>query len=182
MDYDDIYNHVTQPEEVYLLHKDDQLVAMGSYSRARFSGYPSLVVEGIAVSPEMQGRGVFREITANVENREEVICLRTQNPRMYRALEKYCKDVYPGQFKIPSKVREIREEFADSLNCEIDENGVVKGYYGGLFYGKIPYHEKVNLLFEELGVNLDKGDALLLVGIKYTDDIELDPGVVMGII
>ena len=164
LEFNDIYQHVTSPEQVFLLNHRDKIIAMGSYNKRNFVGNDCLIVEGIAVVPEMQGRGIFKEITDAARHGEQIICLRTQNPRMYGALQKYCDTVFPGDEKAPYNIEKIRDEFAKYLNCKIDENGIIKGYYGGLFYGIKPTHQKVDPLFQKLGVNLENGDGLLVIG------------------
>lgn len=165
LEYDDIYQHITSPENVYLL-KNGEINAMASYNRRVLSGIPALVAEGIAVAPEIQGKGLFRMITDVARERESVICLRTQSPRMYRALEKYCSAIYPGPNSMPRAIGEIRGDLAEHLGCAIDEKGVVKGYYGGLFYAQEPAHKSVSPFFKEVGVDVNKGDALLVVGVR----------------
>jgi hypothetical protein len=111
-------------------------MAMGSYNIGIFSGFPSLIVEGIAISPEFQGKGVFQRVTNEAYNGESIVCLRTQNPRMYKALQNYCNFVYPQTYlETPEAIKAVRQDFASYLKCELNENGVIKGYYGGLFYG-----------------------------------------------
>jgi hypothetical protein len=169
MDYEDIFRHVTEPERVFLFEQKNngslEVLAMGSYNRALLSGIPCLIVEGIAIDPLMQGRGIFKEITEMAINQEAVICLRTQNPRMYRALEKYCSYIYPNEREMPLAITAVREELAKYLRCKTDEKGIVKKYYGGLFYGEEPKHEKAGELFNSLGIKLHNGDALLVVGV-----------------
>lgn len=163
---DDIYEHAISPEFVYLLEsRDSDILAFAGYNQLNLSGIPCLVAEGIAVHPSFQGRDLFRKLTDCAANGESVICLRTQNPRMYRALEKYCSVVYSGEH-IPEAICAIRKDLASHLGCTLDEKGVVKGYYGGLFYGKEPVHKRVSPFFEELGVDVNNGDALLAVGVR----------------
>ena len=163
-DFQDIYNHVTTPENVYLLRNGD-IKAMASYSRATLSGFDSLIVEGIVMLPEIQGKGLFKEITKHVADSEAVIGLRTQTPMMYGALLSYCHDVYPNCDKMPAAIKAVRDDFAKHLGCEIDDRGVIRGHYGGLFYGKEPCHKEYDLLFKKyLGMDLNKGDAVLLIG------------------
>ena len=47
---------------------------------------------------------------------------------------------------------------------EIDANGKINGYYGSLFYGIEPTHERIDPLFQKLGIDKNKGDGLLVVG------------------
>jgi len=161
----DTYNHIISPEKVYLLRVDGRVVAMASYSTRDFSGISGLVVDGITVSPKFQGKGVFRELTDLVVNGESVICLRTQNPQMCRALETYCSSLYLGG-ELPEAISAIRNDFAAYLGSEIDEKGIVKGHYGGLFYGERPTHLKTDKVFEGMGLDVNNGDAVLAVGVR----------------
>jgi len=140
--------------------------AMASYNKQILSGLPSLIVEGIAVNPALQGKGFFRSVTDIARDGEAVICLRTQNPRMYRALENYCSYIYPCVEQTPEAIRVIIDDLARHMNCQIDEKGIVRGCYGGLFYGEEPTHKNVSSFFDALGMKLNKGDALLVAGIK----------------
>ena len=166
MDYQDIYLHVTSPGTVFLAEEQNRVLAMASYNSVVLSGIPALIVEGIAIEPETQGKGIFSRITDVARDGEYAVCLRTQNPRMYRALQKYCSLMYPNGEEMPSVISEIRTALAKCMSCEINENGVVKGYYGGLFYGEEPTHPKVTSFFrQELDLRLERGDALLCIGL-----------------
>ena len=169
MDYQDIYDHVVSPDRLLVLieNKSKGVLAMGGYSTRTFSGEPSLIVDGVAIAPEMQGKSLFRDITEALCLDESFVCLRTSNPRLYRALENCCSAVYPGKKPMPKSVRKIRDEFASHTGCEITEEGIVRGYYGGsLFYGEEPFHKGSSPFFRELGVDIHKGDALLVVGVR----------------
>ncbi|MEK6894983.1 MAG: GNAT family N-acetyltransferase [Nanoarchaeota archaeon] len=166
MDYQDIYNHVTSPENLVLL-ESDKVIAMGSYNCKKFSGIPSLIVEGVAIDPQFQGRGIFSELTNQVLDGTALISLRTQNPNMYRSLENYCAEIYPNEFPTPSGIQAVLKDFAKYLGCEINEKGVVKGYYGGLFYDKEPVHPTRSALFKNVfELNINQGDAVLAIGVK----------------
>ena len=158
--------HVTSPETVFLAEEQNRVLAMASYNSVILSGVPALIVEGIAIEPDTQGKGIFSRMTDVARDGEYAVCLRTQNPRMYRALQKYCSLMYPNNKEMPSAIREIRKELAECMKCEINERGVVGGYYGGLFYGEEPTHPKVTSFFkEELGLKIERGDALLCIGL-----------------
>jgi hypothetical protein len=83
MEYDDVYQHLTLPEKVYLLFNEDRVIGMGSYSQKVFSGIPVLTTDGVAIKEEFQGKGFFSKLTDLVLNGEKIVCLRTQNPHMY---------------------------------------------------------------------------------------------------
>jgi hypothetical protein len=100
-------------------------------------------------------------------NGEKIVCLRTQNPHMYWALEKKCRIVYPNlETETPEAVRIIRREYGDFLNCGPDEFGVVRGVYGRSLYGKQKVHPKVSKLFEKMKMNLSAGDGLIVMGVR----------------
>ena len=164
---DDIYTHVTAPDEVYILNTDESISAMASYNRQIFSGIPCLVVEGIAIAPEFQNKGLFKEITDIVIKDELMICLRTQNPFMYKALQNYCAEIYPKDLHTPAAIIEVRKDFEKHLECKCDKSGILRGYYGGLFYETEPVHKEISPFFrKDLGINLDKGDGILAIGLR----------------
>jgi hypothetical protein len=177
LDLKDIYNHITLPEEVYLL-RNRGIQAMASYANKYLADKSCLIVEGVAINPDFQGRGIFASLTSSAIDSQDFICLRTQNPRMYRALEKICDRVFPGpvvnfinsdklviEFADRQGFRYLLREFADYLKCNLDSRGVVRGYYGQLFYGEEPKHCRITNFFkQDLKMDLSKGDAVLLVG------------------
>lgn len=166
LDFSDIYKHVTSPEQVYLL-RDKNIKAMASYNTKMFYGVPTLIVEGIALEQEVQGKGIFALLTDNALTSEQAICLRTQNPRMYRALEKFCGKVYPNKKGTPQIMQSLLREFAKYTDSTLDERGVVRGYYGSLFYGQEPTHCEISRFFKEtLKMDLSKGDAVLAIGLR----------------
>ncbi|KHO50016.1 MAG: hypothetical protein QT01_C0001G0130 [archaeon GW2011_AR6] len=178
LEFEDIYNHLTLPDEVHLLKigAGKEIVAMRGYSRRVLSGLQSLILEGAAILPEMQGNGVYGKMLEQAHEGESVLCLRTQNPRLYAAFEKFCDKVYPGFHDTPRAVREIQKAFAEYLGCDADENGIVREYYGGLFYGEEPYHERISPLFmERLKMDLHKGDAVLVLGVKEVEEHTCQP-------
>lgn len=166
LEFSDIYDHVTLPQEVCLLRREGRIIAMRSQNRTRLSGLSALILEGAAIDPIFHGKGIYGVLLSHVYKEEAIICLRTQNPHVYAGLEKFCAKVYPNKENMPGAVREIQQAFAHNLGCKINSNGVIKGYYGGLFYGEKPTHKRVSNIFETLGVDLENGDGLLVVGIK----------------
>ncbi len=139
---------------------------MASYNTRDFCGISSLIVEGIALSPNVQGKGVFGLLTNCAIDQQKRICLRTQNPRMYKALKNFCRDIYPTSRKTPKKIRHALEEFAEYTNSKLDDFGVVRRYYGNLFYGEEPTHCEISKFFKEhLKMDLFAGDAVLAMGI-----------------
>jgi hypothetical protein len=165
MDYQDIYLHATSPKTVFLAEEQDRVLAMASFNSVSLSGISSLIVEGIAIEPESQGKGIFSRMTDMARDEEYAVCLRTQNPKMYRALQKYCSSIYPNGKEMPSGIREVRKELAKCMGCQINENGIIERHYGGLFYGKEPTHPKITSFFKELDLKLERGDAILCIGL-----------------
>lgn len=154
------------PKRVFLL-RNGEIKAMASYNKRSFAGFPSLIIEGICLDSSIQGRGIFREITNQVIDGESAICLRTQNPRMYKALANYCSITFPGLKNMPEDLKKIQRSFAKYLKCDIDNKGVIRGYYGELFYGTEPEHCSISRFFkQDLEMALDKGDAVLAIGLN----------------
>jgi len=167
MDSQDVYNHLIHSQEVYLVFENDSLIGMGGYSQRTFSGIPVLTIDGIAIRESFQGKGVFGRLTDRVLEKERLLCLRTQNPYMYRALQNKCRAIFPSrEVETPPVIRLVRNEYADSLNCVPDKNGVVKGCYGKSLYGKIKSHPDVSPFFQELNLDVSSGDGLLVVGVR----------------
>lgn len=165
MDYQDIYLHTTAPEIVFLAEEQNRVLAMASYTSTMLSGIPSLIVEGVAIAPYAQGKGVFAQLTDAARRGESAVCLRTQNPRMYKALQNYCIVTYPETSEVPPAIVNLRSALAENLGCVSDERGIIRKYYGGLFYGEEPTHPHATFFFKkELGLYLEDGDALLCVG------------------
>ena len=128
----------------------------------------------------MQGHDVFRNLTNQVKRGEEkFLGLKTQNPRMHRALEKICSTICPSldceiicsskngeDCKISNKLYNIRNNFAKEINANIDELGVVRGAYGkSLYANNIPFHSKSSKLFNKI-LKLDylAGDSIVCIG------------------
>ena len=170
---EDIYQHLTGPENLFLLKDREKFVAMMSCNVRKFLGHPTLILEGVAMDSRIQGQGIFGRMAREALDGQKYVCLRTQNPRMYRAFEKLCSKVYPNEEGITERARGIQESFAEYAGNEIDGLGVVKGHYGGLFYGTRPRHAEVDPLFRRLGVNLDEGDALLVVGDRFPREMPI---------
>lgn len=167
LEFEDIYRHVTLPEEVCLLRQNGSIVAMRSHNRKNLSGLPSLILEGAAIDPSLHGNGIYGKLLSEIYKGEVVICLKTQNPRVYAGLEKFCAKVYPRMDEMPCAIREIQKSLALNFGCKIDENGVARGYYGGQLYGEEPFHERVSPFFKEkLKMDFYKGDGILVVGVK----------------
>ncbi len=165
MDYQDIYLHATVPEIVFLAEEQNRVLAMASYTSTILSGIPSLIVEGVAITPYAQGKGIFAQLTDTARKGESAVCLRTQNPRMYKALQNYCIVTYPEKSEVPSAIANLRSALAQHLGCTSDERGIIRKYYGSLFYGEEPTHPHATSFFKkELGLHIEEGDALLCVG------------------
>ena len=110
----DIYEHLTIPQKVFLLRNGRGIFAMGSYTSKDIQGKSILYIEGVAIHPLMQGRRVFEEMTSQVLEDETYLSLRTQSPRMYSAFTKLCGSVYPNvAMNCPEELVPVFEGMAD---------------------------------------------------------------------
>lgn len=172
MDPVDVYEHLTEPENLLLVQDQDEIIGMASYTSQMLGGKNALIIDGVAMHQKAQGRGIFLDIAREMyDPSHEYVCLRTQSPRMYKALDLGDIDVYPNKDGFPERLDPVREDFMKYLNCDIDENGVVKDFYGGPLYGKRPHHKEVDKLFDRFGLDFYAGDALLVVGEKKIQDM-----------
>ena len=165
IDEEDIYHHVVSPEKVYLLRgEENQPVGMFSYTTKNIFGKELLYIEGIAISKKFQGRGVTQAVNSVVHSGENYIGMRTQNPHMYRVLEKFCDKTYPS---INGELSELVFDLGKVLGMRLDDKGVARGYYGKSLYGKVNLHPRISHLFDNiLKMNYNEGDSVVCVGIK----------------
>jgi hypothetical protein len=167
MTEEDIFDHLKKPK-TYVIRDATGLFGMCAYTPMTVLGEKVLFVDGIAIDPTKQGRGIFKEVTDNIREHEEFIALKTQNPRMYRALEKFCDMTYPNNALVfPDKINSLMETLAKNLDLNIDEKKVARGAYGRSLYGYETAHSIVDSLFnDKLRMNKSAGDSVLCLGIK----------------
>ncbi len=162
----DIYDHVTQPKKVFLLRNTGGIFGMCSYTPKMIGGESILYIDGIAIDPRMQGQGIFRNATLSALEDEKFLGLKTQNPRMYRALQKFCDRIYPNEsLCIPEDINKRMEELAKTLAVKTDEKKVIRGIYGRSLYPQAPVHHLASNFFDNiLNVDYRAGDSVLCLG------------------
>jgi len=162
MTKEDCYNHLISPDKLFLVEENNEIKGMASYSNINI-GENILFAEGAAFKKEVQGKGLFKQITKLILNDERFIGLKTQNPRMYKALESMCSNISPRFGKDSLYYKKMR--FGRSLNILTDEYGVSRGFYGTSLYSEIPQADKITMnLFEMLNIDYKKGDSLICLG------------------
>jgi hypothetical protein len=162
----DIYNHLVIPEQVYLMIDDEGIFGMCSYSTKNIDNYQILFVEGIAIDPKKQGCGLFEKATNIAITNEEYIGLKTQSPRMYRALEKFCDEIYPNKkMDFSQEADYLISKLSENMNLDVDEKKVARGIYGAALYTQPQLHKEASELFDGiLKVDYNKGDSVLCLG------------------
>ncbi len=168
MTEEDIYQHLTMPSKVYLLKDSGKVFGMCSYSPKILNGTRVLFVDGIAINPNAQGRGVFGEVTLIAKEDEKFVALKTQNPRMYRALEKFSHKIFPNDSLIfPERISTVMKDLADNLHLKVDSLMVARGFYGTSLYPLALNHQTASRLFDDiLKVDYKNGDSVLCLGTK----------------
>ena|SRR3989338_3519117 len=176
MTREDIIAHLKNPQKRYLATDDSgRIAAMAGYSQHLILGSHLLFVDGVAIHPDFQGAGLFRELTNMALENEEFIGLRTQNPRMYRAIEKIsqggicpsasCQHLREGTEKELKRLCAIKNALCAKVGFSVDFQGVIRGCYGRSLYGEVPQHNRTTPLFQEvLKVNYERGDSVVCVG------------------
>ncbi len=140
-----------------------------------------LHVHGVILMTSTQGKGVFDDIVSGnigyietVHNNAKVVAVtaRTQNPAVYRAIQKVTEDIYPSE-------KEISEEFIESLrripfiSNDIRKDLIEKDAYASSKIQKYVNDDKINELFD-----IPKTDARIVVGMqpKNLNKIEQEIG------
>ena len=170
----DIYNHLINPAKLFLAKNGGIVVVMYAYTPINLLGERVLYIDGVAVHPQFQARGIFSKATLEALDGQKIIGLRTQNPQMHRALEKFCHTICPSR-KVDYSLQLIkfRDALADFLGMEIDSRGVSRGFYGKSLYPIIPFHQTSSALFETLlKVDYALGDSVVCVGLLRDEDIK----------
>ena len=163
----DVYEHLTEPDKVFLLEGGSECVGMYSFNSINLGEHSMLFVEGMAVHPSFQGKEIFSSITSKIWKGEKFIGLKTQSPRMYRALEKFCQgDLCPAQeLACVPQLFHVKEMLSESLGIEIDSFGVARNLYGKSLYASEQTHPITSNLFNDhLKINYDAGDSVICVG------------------
>lgn len=168
MKEDDIYNHLVEPEQVYLVRKERSIVGMCSYTSIKLDSESILFIDGIAINPCTQGKGLFKKITDKVINGHKYIGLKTQSPRMHQALSSYVDEIFPNfSMQKNSKLDKIISELGQKLNLNIDNDSVIRGNYGQSLYQQEQKHNSSSKLFNQiLNIDYQGGDSVLCVGLR----------------
>jgi len=121
-------------------------------------------LSGIVVKKNYQGKGIFSNFMENMINeiagKTKYLTVRTQNPIVYYVINKYIKQLYPNEDKIPRQIYEL----ALLVDGRVNENLVIKNCYGRCLSNKVDKSKdnRINKLFEKIDLNV--GDAFLIVG------------------
>lgn len=163
MTYDDVCNHLKEPDETYIIFdKNEKIKGMACYSNKDLIIGDCLYVDGIALSPDIQGKGIFNIMTSICLKDKptiHLVGLRTQNPNMYQALKNYTDEISPHSKDDGLNI--AKRLLAKEMDVDINKQGVIKNCYGKSLYTKIP---KENPDFKKLRLNYDKGDSVICVG------------------
>jgi hypothetical protein len=119
---------------------------------------------GVVVDKNYQHRGIYnsfmRKMMNEMKNDVKYVVARTQNPIIYYVTRKYVKSIYPNNSKIPRQIYEI----ALLIDKRVNEDLIIKQCYGRRLSSEVKKSkdDEINKLFGKL--NLDKGDAFLIIG------------------
>lgn len=172
----DVVDHVTTVELLITMSIKEQFSAFASFATVQNGVGTILHLHGICVASNKQGRGIFETIVqcAQELTNASLLSTRTQNPRLYRAVEKNSlqKVVFPNcQSETPRYIKKIGEFLVSYLDLRIDkynsEEMAFRDIYPQCLYPHIPMSKsrEVNSLFsKKLSITEGKTrDALLLI-------------------
>lgn len=164
MTKEDVFNHLVEPDDLYLIREMEDILGMTSYST--IGDGKVLFVEGVSIDPICQGKGIFGKVTKQAQNGHKYCALTTQSPRMYRALDKITDEISPNLSQLNTKrLMDIVKSISKEKGFNINENNIIKGRYGNSLYCEEQNHPLITPLFNE-GLNIDYsvGDSVLCVG------------------
>ncbi len=121
------------------------------------------------VRKEYQGKGIYshlKRIRVDAVH-TDVIMTRTQNPKVYRSFSNICNDF--GYLLYPNGSGQSEEaiSIAKSYCPETDGSLIVRNaYYGESLMKKTPEPEGMHEQKVFSGIDIEAGDALMLVGLK----------------
>ena len=165
MTEEDIYNHLTEPKKVYILKDNEEVFGMYSMTPKDIAGNKIFYVDGIAINPKKQGKGIFKNVTHKVREDENFVALRTQNPCMHRALEKLCGNIYPNiEGNMPEEIESLMKSLSNNLMMPVDNQMVARKFYGKSLYSSITKNKRSSYLFDKiLGIDYNAGDSVLCI-------------------
>ena len=165
MERDDVEKHLIHVDRTYLLFAEDRLVGFSSYDFHETSDGSVLYLSGIALDRSAHGRGLFAAVNARAldEYDPQYFVMRTQNPVIYRGVEKLVDTIYPGSGVSPAPVLRIARHFAGAPME--DATHVVRGLYGTCLYDDVPLLQPTRRFFDEcLRMDYARGDSVVIVG------------------
>lgn len=163
---DDVCNHLFDADRTYLLEHDGALVGFSSYKHLHTEHGAVLYLSGIAIDRSAHGKGLFRCVNehALASYDPDYLVMRTQNPVIYRGVERLVDMICPARCPSPERVLDIARRFAGK-EMEPDTH-VVRGLYGTSLYDVIPADLPTRDFFDEcLRMDYARGDSVVIVGV-----------------
>lgn len=166
-------NHVKQSEFLYLVTKNNSIIAYAVFDYLAEENLNILYLSGIMVSTDYQGQGVagsLIRLALNEFQTAKYLTVRTQSPIMYESIQRCCEDVYPNTGPIPQDIALVGQVVASKRLKMKNYNTTTmtaEGVYGSALYGIKPRsnNEYINNWFNT-NINLDRGDAMIIVARK----------------
>ena len=179
-DFQDVYDHLFEDDSyIILFAKDKEDKIKGFVIACQEEGYHDckiLHIHGIVLGPEIQGRGMSKEIIdyAIDKYKPDVVTAKTHNPRCFNAFAslgggKYL--FYPNNQEIPETVREIVK--SDCFINSSDENLIYRDAYPDEKIQQSKTNPLVDVIFDKVG----KYDAQSIVVIVNNDILNVEKDV-----
>lgn len=163
MSREEVEEHV---KENCLVLLDKGAKGFTSYKAFEYNGDTALFINGTVVRE--QGKGGFGAMARAAIHceRPDFLILRTQNPCMYAGAAKLTDRLFPSEAKPPTEVRDLGIFVAGMLGMENYDasNHLGKDTYGRCLYETIPEHPKYSELFSRVGVDIEAGDSIIVIG------------------
>jgi GNAT superfamily N-acetyltransferase len=147
MDGNEILEHILPTDRLYLARENNILQGFATAN----INLESIHLEGTAVDPEYQGRGLYRKFTCEIidlalDQSKQAITMRTQNPKIELGVRRTISDY-------------IRQGLIQAY--DVDRN-IQKAAYGRILTSKKPLSSSFLMNARYKVLNYERGDAFEL--------------------
>ncbi|RLG17050.1 hypothetical protein DRN62_02320 [Nanoarchaeota archaeon] len=164
---EEVKHNTLETNGIFVVYDDNEPMGFTSYELRDIDGIRVGFLRGTVIRRAFQGRGLFKHLCQRLirvfeEEGIRFVATRTQNPRVYRALQRLLPELYPTtRGEVPESVFELAKKIRKDVTREL----IIPGLYGRQLTGEkvLAKEESVNALFSKL--NTEEGDAYLLIGL-----------------
>ncbi|MEF8880483.1 MAG: GNAT family N-acetyltransferase [Candidatus Nanohaloarchaea archaeon] len=155
-------------------NKNQEYVGFSSANEIAETVYES----GIAVREDLKGNGLgkamlSKTIEEQLEGDEGFVTYRTQNPLMYDCSREVFNAFPREQEATPEELERKMDQVAETLDPDNEfDRPVVREAYSAPMYSDLPDVDSRDFLEHELGMDYERGDAVIVAGEVTQQEVE----------